>query len=230
MKRGLVLDRVVLLGRTLEEYRRYFALDLESWRGRHILDVASGVSSFCAEASADGLRVTACDPIYALAADEIEPRCVADLDWVVSSVRGLPTYRWDFYESPERMRDFRERAYRTFLDDYRRMGASRYMPGRLPELPFGGAGFDLTLVSYLLFAYEEQLDYAFHQQAVREIMRMTRGEARLYPVVNFEAQRCVYLDRFRADPALAHLKFEEVETDFEFLRNSNFYLRVTHKG
>ena len=42
MKQGLVLDKVVLLGRTLDEYRRYFALDLDALRGRRILDVASG--------------------------------------------------------------------------------------------------------------------------------------------------------------------------------------------
>ena len=63
-KRGLVLDKVVLLGRTLEEYRRYFALDLERLRGQAILDVASGVSSFCAEACGLGLNVTAFDSIY----------------------------------------------------------------------------------------------------------------------------------------------------------------------
>ena len=45
----------MLLGRTLEEYRRYFGLTLEQWRGRKVLDVASGVSSFSAEAAAAGL-------------------------------------------------------------------------------------------------------------------------------------------------------------------------------
>src|SRR6266536_804369 len=64
MKRGLALDKVVLLGRTLEEYRRYFALDLESLRGKAVLDVASGVSSFCAEAQGLGLEVMAFDSFF----------------------------------------------------------------------------------------------------------------------------------------------------------------------
>ena len=64
MKQGLVLDRVVLLGRTLEEYARYFALDPAAWAGKAILDVASGVGSAVgsddgsaggAEGSADAL-------------------------------------------------------------------------------------------------------------------------------------------------------------------------------
>jgi SAM-dependent methyltransferase len=226
MKRGLVLDRVVLLGRTLEEYRRYFALDLQAWRGRAILDVASGVSSFCAEARGLGLNVTAFDAIYDLAPEEIEPRCEHDLREVTNAVTGLKTYRWDFYRSPENLRRFRERAYRTFLADYRTGRGLRYIAGRLPKLPFRDGQFDLTLVSYLLFVYEDQLDYEFHKRSVLEIMRVTRGEARFYPIVTFEAVRSTYLRQLRDDPDLQHLAFEEVQTDFEFLVGSNYYLRV----
>jgi hypothetical protein len=54
-KRGLRLDRVVLLGGTLEEYRRYFLLEPEKLVGKNVLDVAGGVSSFCAEANMLGI-------------------------------------------------------------------------------------------------------------------------------------------------------------------------------
>ena len=227
-RRGMILDKVVLLGRTLEEYRRYFALDLPRWRGQRILDVAAGVSSFCAEASQLGLDVTAFDRIYDIPADEIEPRCEADLDHVVRIVVGLPTYRWDFYQSPEHLRTLRAQAYRAFLADYR-THPSRYVAGALPTLPFRDAEFDLTLVSYLLLVYQDQLDYEFHKQSLIEIMRVTRGEARLYPVVTFEAVRSTYIDRLKADPQFRDFVFEEVQTDFEFLLNSNFYLRVSRR-
>jgi hypothetical protein len=229
VKQGLVLDRVVLLGRTLDEYRRYFALNLESLRGKPVLDVASGVSSFCAEANLLGVPVTAFDAIYELPGEEIRRRCEPDLDHVTDAVRNLKTYRWDFYQSLEKLRQFRERAYRTFLDDYREHQGKRYVAGRLPLLPFADGQFYLALVSYLLFVYEEQFDYEFHRLSVIEIMRVTRGEARLYPVVTFEAERSTYLDRLKADRALHHLGFEEVRTDFEFLINSNYYLRVFHR-
>jgi len=49
-KRGLQLDRVVLLGRTFEEYRRYFLLEPDDLIGKRVLDVAGGVSSFFAAA------------------------------------------------------------------------------------------------------------------------------------------------------------------------------------
>jgi len=230
MKQGLVLDKVVLLGRTLEEYRRYFALDLEKFRGKAILDVAAGVSSFCAEANRLGVNVTAFDSIYNLSGDEIRRRCEFDLEQVTQVIGNLKTYRWDFYQSPELLRRFRERAYRTFLDDYPTGRGTRYVWGRLPKLPFPDNQFDLTLVSYLLFVYEDRFDYDFHKRSLLEIMRVTSGEARLYPVVTFEARRSHYLDRLKADQDMRHLGFEEVQTDFEFLLNSNYYLRVFEHG
>ncbi len=226
MKDGLVLDKVVLLGRTLEEYRHYFALDLEKLRGQAILDVAAGVSSFCAEARGLELDVTAFDPIYEWTGEEIQRRCEPDLDQVTQAIGNLKTYRWDFYQSPERLRRFRERAYRTFLADYRTGRGAWYMPGKLPALPFRGGQFDLTLVSYLLFVYEDQLDYEFHKRSLLEVLRVTRGETRCYPIVTFEARRCTYLDRLKEDHDLRKFRFEEVRTDFEFLVNSNYYLRV----
>ena len=230
MKHGLVLDKVVLLGRTLEEYRRYFGLDLENLRGKAILDVAAGVSSFCAEANRLRLNVTASDSIYNLPGDEIRRRCEPDLEQVTQVIGNLKSYRWDFYRSPELLRRFRERAYRTFLDDYATGQGTRYVSGSLPKLPFRDNQFDLTLVSYLLFVYEDKLDYDFHKRSLLEIMRVTSGEARLYPGVTFEARRCTYLDRLKEDPDMRHLGFEEVQTDFEFLVNSNYYLRVFEHG
>ena len=230
MKQGLVLDKVVLLGRTLDEYARYFALDLDALAGAEILDVASGVSSFSAEANARGLRVTAFDRIYELEPAVIQSRCEPDLERVIKSIEGLNTYRWEFYKNLENLRALRERAYKTFLADYAPQRGARYVAGSLPSLPFGNRQFDLTLASYLLLVYEDHFDYKFHQQSLLEVMRVTRGEARLYPIVSFEAKRCSYIDRFKADPALAHLTFEEVQTDFEFLVGSNYFLRIRHRS
>jgi hypothetical protein len=73
-KRGLQLDRVVLLGRTFEEYRRYFRLEPDHLIGKSVLDVAGGVSSFCAEANNLGINVTSFDPIYSLSPEKIMER------------------------------------------------------------------------------------------------------------------------------------------------------------
>ena len=223
-----MLDKVVLLGRTLDEYTRFFALQPAALRGRAILDVASGVSSFSAEGRACGLEITAFDLIYDWSPEKILQHCEPDLDRVIREIEGVQTYKWDFYKNGENLRLLRRRSYQTFLADYAQHRGTRYVAGRLPHLPFADGRFDLTLVSYLLFAYEDQLDYEFHRHSILDLMRVTRGEARLYPIVSFEARRCVYLDRLKTDPTLNHLRFEEIRTDFEFLVGSNWFLRVRH--
>lgn len=228
-RRGLVLDKVVLLGRTFEEYSRYFALDESELRGCRVLDVASGVSSFCAEANQRGIQTTAFDQIYQLDPETIQSRCEPDLEAVTTNIARAQTYNWAFYKSPEGMRTFRQRAYQTFLADYRTHREMRYIAGSLPELPFASGAFDVTLVSYLLFVYDDHFDYEFHKRSLLEIMRVTRSEARFYPVVTFEAKRSPHLDPLQSDPDLGHLTFRLVETDFEFLMGSNYFLQVRHR-
>jgi len=227
-KRGLQLDRVVLLGRTFDEYRRYFLLNLEDLVGKTVLDVASGVSSFCAEANARGIRVTSFDPIYSLTPEKIAERCEPDLQSVFRAIGSVPTYRWTYYKNPEHMRELRKSASSTFLLDYR-AHPERYISGTLPKLPFADDSFDLTLVSYFLFAYQDQLNYKFHRDSILEIMRVTGGEARIYPTVTFEAQPSEYVPMLRSDPALKRFEFTEIKTDFEFLVGSNSFLQVRRR-
>ena len=49
------LPHVSFFGRTLAEYAQFFALDVDGLRGRDVLDVAAGPSSFTAEACARAL-------------------------------------------------------------------------------------------------------------------------------------------------------------------------------
>jgi hypothetical protein len=226
---GLILDKVVLLGRTFEEYIRFFGLEETGSADATILDVAAGVSSFCAEANARGWRVTAFDRIYDWPAPAIAAQCAQDLRAVVDNIGAAGTYRWDFYQSPERMGEYRERAWRIFLEDYAAGHRGRYVAGELPRLPFEDAHFARALVSYLLFVYEAQLSYEFHRESIHELMRVTRDEVRIYPTVTFQARRCVWLDRLRADPSMGEYEFREVQTDFEFLKGSNSYLSIRRR-
>ncbi len=225
MKRGLQLDRVVLLGRTFEEYRRYFLLEPDGLVGKKILDVAGGVSSFCAEANALGINVTSFDPVYSLPPEKITERSEPDLESVYQTIGSVPTYRWDFYKNPEYMRELRKRASTIFLSDYK-THSERYVAGELPRLRFADGEFDLTLVSYFLFAYQDRLGYEFHRESILEIMRVTGGEARIYPTVTFEAQPSEYIPMLRSDPMLQYFEFTKIKTNFEFLVNSNFCLRI----
>jgi hypothetical protein len=225
-KRGLQLDRVVLLGRTFEEYRRYFLLEPDKLAGKTVLDVASGVSSFCAEANVLGIKVTSFDPIYSLTPQKIIERSEPDLESVYRAIGRVPTYRWTYYKNPQYMRELRKRASAIFLSDYK-THPERYVAGELPRLSFADGEFDLTLVSYFLFAYQDRLSYEFHRDSILEMMRVTRGEARIYPTVTFEAEPSHYLSLLKSDPTLRDFEFTVIKTDFEFLLNSNSFLRVT---
>lgn len=225
--RGLQLDRVVLLGRTFEEYCGYFLLEAAKLRGKRVLDVAGGVSSFCAEGNDAGILVTSVDPIYTMAPEEIARRSGPDLDKVIEGVWGLPTYRWTAYRDPEHVRELRQRAVTRFLEDFPKH-PDRYRAGALPQLPFADNEFDLTLVSYLLFAYDAHFSYEFHRDAIVELMRVTKGEVRIYPTVNFEAEPSEYVPRLREDAACSGFRFEIVRTNFEFLAGSNCFLQITH--
>jgi len=225
VKHGLDLDRVVLLGRTFDEYARFFGLNLPALPGQRILDVAAGVSSFTAEANARDIDVTALDRIYKFSADEIQARCEHDLEEIARTIGDKKVYRWEFYKSAEGMRALRAKAYRTFLEDFR-AHPHRYVARDLPTTGFKEGEFDLTLASYLLFVYEDQLDYAFHKSTLLELARITKGEIRIYPTVTFEAEPSQCLARLRKDPECEFLKFEIIPTDFEFLRGSNNYLSV----
>ncbi|KPQ41870.1 MAG: hypothetical protein MPEBLZ_03556 [Candidatus Methanoperedens nitroreducens] len=98
MNKHLDLKTVVLMGRTFEEYYKMFDFDNELLKNEILLDAASGVSSFCAEANAKGFNVTASDKIYCLHPDEIETKCAKDLDSVMEQMPAIADiYLWDFF-------------------------------------------------------------------------------------------------------------------------------------
>jgi hypothetical protein len=112
-------------------------------------------------------------------------RCEPDLESVYRAIGRVPTYRWTYYENPRHTRELRKRPASIFLSDYK-AHPEHYVSGELPRFPFKDGSFDLTLVSYFLFAYQDQLSHELHRDSILEIMRVTYGEARIYPTVTFE--------------------------------------------
>ena len=68
---SLELTSVSFFGRTLAEYAQFFALDVAALRGRDVLDVAAGPSSFTAEACARKIDAVAVDPLYGSTPDAL---------------------------------------------------------------------------------------------------------------------------------------------------------------
>lgn len=182
------LESVAFFGRTLAEYLKMLALDLESLRGRKILDVASGPGSFVAEALALGLDATGCDPMYAQDSTTITAQGKRDIDACREQIRknpGVLAYRDidEFYGA-------KYRALEKFAADFRhRGGDGRYVAGALPVLPFEDESFDVVLSANFLMVYAPLADGGmhdgnefgpeFHRLAFRELARVARRELRV---------------------------------------------------
>jgi hypothetical protein len=100
MDKQLNLKNIALIGRTFEEY--YHMFNLDDLAGGNILDVASGVSSFCAEANRQGFKVTASDKIYSSNPYEIEPKCKQDLDMIIKQMPDIADlFIWNYFKNIE---------------------------------------------------------------------------------------------------------------------------------
>lgn len=123
MNKHLDLKTVVLMGRTFEEYYKMFDFDNELLKNEILLDAASGVSSFCAEANAKGFNVTASDKIYCLHPDEIETKCAKDLDSVMEQMPAIADiYLWDFFKDIQSLKANREKHIDHFWKISKNMG------------------------------------------------------------------------------------------------------------
>lgn len=205
----------LITSRSLSEYRAMFALTDADLRGR-LLDCPAGAAAFTAEVRELGGEVTACDLAYtdgtAGVAATAENEAVRGSDFI----RQHPDlFQWTFYTGPDEHLAIRQRAARRFAE-HSRADPDRYVPGRLPALPFGDNSFDLALSSHLLFCYAADLDYAFHLRALGELLRVAT-EARVYPLVPIGTdERYADLDRLLADLREQGIESRIVDVGYRF--------------
>jgi len=218
---------IIAIGRTLDEYSRMFDLRFTQLKGAAILDMGGGVSSFTAEANELGLNVKSCDRIYGFSADELEDKCVNDLGVMLKTLPPVrDNYRWDFYKDEGGLRAFREKAYRGFIEDYKKNRANRYIKSGLPYTVFTDKEFDITLVSHFLFLYDEHRDYNFHLDSIAELIRITKEEIRIFPIMNLRWKKSEFVDKIMNEPAFGKCVFEVKKVDFEFIKGGNEYLSI----
>jgi hypothetical protein len=222
MNNHLDLKTIVLLGRMFEEYCKMFDLDNDILENEIILDVASGVSSFCAEANSKGFNVTASDKIYLLSPGEIETKCRDDLDSVIKQMPSISDhYVWDFFKDVRSLKALRVKAYKLFLEDFKKSGIKRYKPVEYPVTDFEENKFTLSLVSHFLFLYEDRLDYDFHRKTILELLRISSKEIRIFPIVNFKGNKSRYIEPLIRDEDFRSLQISIKKANYEFMKNAN---------
>lgn len=226
---GLSLDRVVFYGRTLREYQLIFGFQHEEYRGLKVLDCPAGSSSFTAEAGRLGVSAVAVDPMFGRPAADLLKVGEKDVNHVMESVSKAPgLFSWSFYPTPQALRSYRMTALSRFVHDYSTPGAEeRYVNASLPDLPFDDESFDITLSGHFLFTYSDRFDYGFHLKSALELVRVSRREVRIYPVVGRDGNKPEFFDDLLFNLGKEGVKSELIPSSFEFQKGGGEILRLT---
>ncbi|WEK53156.1 MAG: class I SAM-dependent methyltransferase [Candidatus Cohnella colombiensis] len=183
--------------RSYEEYEAMFSLKEVDWSNQIVLDVAGGASSFTAQVIAKGARANAVDPFFAGLTEHVIEAARREID--VSSGKiaaNADAYDWSFYGSPERHRSIRLQSLERFAEDFRQdLARERYVAASLPHLPFADNQFSFIVCSHFLFLYADQFGEEFHENALRELLRVLApgGQLRIYPLVTLKWEYCEFI-------------------------------------
>ncbi|WP_060535618.1 hypothetical protein [Paenibacillus bovis] len=221
---GLSLERIVFLGRTFEEYMSIFGLAQNDLQGQKILDCPAGACSFAAEASLLGAEVTAVDMAYHFDNEELYNKGQQDIRHMIQSMtEARDQYDWSTLGSITQLENLRTEALEQSSLD-RRVHPNRYIPAVLPDLPFGNKTFDLTVSAHFLFLYADRLDEEFHIRCLQELMRVTRTEIRIFPLVNLKSERVAFVEKAVAAAGQGSWEIQEIPTDYTFQKGADTLL------
>lgn len=225
---AMKLDAVVPFGRSQDEYTQMFNLT-PAELSQPILGVGDGPASFNAEATQKGAQIISIDPIYTFSGDEILQRFNAVADNIIDQVKATAEdYVWTYHQSPDHLRQNREQAIQKFLADYDlgRQG-DRYQARELPNLNFADGAFSLALCSHFLFLYSAHYDFAFHQDSIREMLRVSH-EVRIFPLLTLMLERSPYLDDIVSTLKTEGYSVEIIQVPYELQKGGNEMLSIRH--
>jgi len=224
--RQLDLPTVSFFGRTLEEYTRFFALDPAVLRGKAVLDVAAGPSSFTAEAYKRGIDAVAVDPLYDQSAGALSVQIKADYDRMFFQMRAKPRlFKMKSFATFDEAEADRRAAASRFLTDYEaNVRHGRYVRASLPLLPFLDGAFDVVLCAHLLFIYAARFDFEWHVEACAELARVSSGEVRIHPVCGSDGKLYPELPRLREELSARRITSAIVKVDYEFFNGATSML------
>lgn len=222
----LDLERIIFIGRTFEEYLDMFSLSVEELRGKKILDCPAGACSFTAVGNKSGIDVTACDIAYYHSGEDLKNKGLQDIEHAMEHMQNAKgNYIWEYFKDIEGLRKNRLSALNDFVRDMRK-SSDRYVPVTLPSLPFKDGEFDILLSAHFLFMYADRLDYQFHIETLNELLRVTKEEIRIFPIVDLEGKRYEHLDKLISYLADNGCTVEEVKVPYEFQANANSMLKI----
>lgn len=221
------LEKIVLWGRSFDEYRRMFNLSEKDLEGA-ILDCAGGPADFNAEMYRRGKKVISADPIYQFSAETIKNKIDATCPQIIEGLKvNYDRFVWREIKTPQQLGEVRMAAMNQFLADYQSgLQQGRYLVETLPHLSFQDFQFDLALCSHLLFTYSEQLSLEFHIQAIQELLRVAR-QVRIFPLLeNFTGEPSPHLASVIDYLKQNKYQVEIIPVNYEFQIGGNQMMQI----
>ena len=227
-KSFLDIDRIAFVGRTYAEYLRIFDLTEDLLDGSEVLDCPAGASSFTAECRRKGRSSTACDILYGLPAEELIRKGREDIRHVFERFDEVShLYIWKYYKDKGEVMGLRSKALSLFSKDFERgLREGRYVHAGLPHLPFPDGRFDLVLSGHFLFLYGDRLNVDFHISCLRELLRVSSGEVRIFPLTGLDAEPCPHLHEILRRLRSEGINTSLAEVPFEFQRGAHTMMKL----
>ena len=223
---AMELEKVVPIGRSLDEYIKMFNLSKKDLQ-KSIIGVADGPASFNAEATFFGSKVISVDPIYEFSGEEIEKRFNEVIDNIISQVKDSPNdWVWSYHENPDKLCDKRKESFKKFIADYDKgRREKRYQIGKLPKLNYHDNEFDLALCSHFLFLYSDFYDYQFVDISIKEMLRISK-EVRIFPLLSLNSEPSEYIGKIFQDFTDTGQNFAMVQVEYELQKGGNKMLQI----
>ncbi|MEB6332040.1 SAM-dependent methyltransferase [Staphylococcus pseudoxylosus] len=222
----LEIKRVIFIGRTYEEYFSMFNLNLAELKGEKVLDCPAGACSFTAIGRKKGLNIEPCDIAYTFNATELYNKGKDDLKHAMEKMQSSKSnYCWRYFKNISHLKRHRMQALTDCIYDMEQ-NPNSYKAASLPKIPYKNNEFDNLLSAHFLFMYADYFDYHFHKQTLNEMLRVTKKEIRIFPIVNLKGERYEKLDDIINYLSELGCKIEEVKVDYEFQTNANTMLKI----
>jgi hypothetical protein len=225
-------NKIWFLGRGFEEYLLMFDLKLENLKNCQVLDCNAGASSFTAHMNNQGFDVVAADLLYGRNPDEMEQVSEDDFRTLMNAHQGLEDkVDWNFFKTHDEMTQYRVKTYHDFSEDYKKEKNNSYVKVDLPKLPFLDNSFHLVLSSHLLFLYDDRLDYQFHLDSIKEMLRVSSQEVRIFPLVKLRGhgEHSEYVEQIIKDLSSEYLvKIQKVK--YQFRKGANEMMCIHKRG
>ncbi|MBU9722206.1 MULTISPECIES: SAM-dependent methyltransferase [Bacillaceae] len=226
-RKKLALERIVFIGRTYEEYLNMFSLTPEELQGKKVLDCPAGACSFTALGTMAGLEITACDIAYDHSCEDLKNKGLQDIEHAMEQMEKVKkNYKWSYFKDISDLKTNRLNALENCYTHMRNSN-NRYIPVTLPSLPFKTEEFDIILSAHFLFTYADRLDYQFHIETLNELLRVTKKEIRIFPLVDLEGKKYEHLDKLVSFLVEKDCVVEELIVPYEFQYNANSMLKIT---